>query len=336
MTTVDRFVPPSSAGESSAAWGSSESRGWWVALGAAGALLGLTYAPNIVELSRVWSQDENYTHGFLVLPIAAYILWQRMVAIPWTEPREVGRSAWWGWGLLLLVLVARTLAYEWSFQWVETATLIPAIACVAWAFGGRQLLYRAGPAIFFLVFMLPLPRQMDASITLPLQRLAATGSYILLQISGFWVVQQGNVLGLTTPFGTRPLDVAQACSGLKMLMTLATTVTATVMLISMPIWKRVVVLLSAVPIALASNMIRIVVTGWCYYSIAGEKGQHWAHDIAGWMMMPLALALVGLELVVLAWLVPTATEAEREQERVIVPLLNSPRKDSGGPKGHGS
>ncbi|MHB1558613.1 MAG: exosortase/archaeosortase family protein [Isosphaeraceae bacterium] len=336
MTTVDRLMPPASAGEPPTDWGSSGSRDWWVALGAAGALLVLTYGPNLLELGRVWSQDENYTHGFLVIPIAAYILWQRMVEIPWTEPREVGRSAWWGWGLLVLVLVARTLAYEWSYQWVETATLIPAITCLAWAFGGWQLLYRAAPAILFLVFMLPLPKQINDSVTLPLQQLAATGSYILLQISGFWVVQQGNVLSLTTPFGPSPLDVAQACSGLKMLMTLAATVTATVMLFPMPIWKRVVVLLSAVPIALASNMARIVVTGWCYYYIEGEKGHHWAHDIAGWMMMPLALILVALELGLLAWLVPEATEAEREQEQVIVPLLNMPRKDSGGPKGGGA
>lgn len=336
MTTVDRLMPSAPAGEQPAAWGSNESRDWWVALGAASALLVLSYAPNLVELSRTWSEDENYTHGFLVIPIAAYILWRRMLDIPWTEPREVGRSAWWGWGLLLLVLVARTFAYEWSYQWLETTTLIPAIVGLVWAFGGRQLLYRAGPAIFFLVFMLPLPKQINDHVTLPLQRLAATGSYILLQISGFWVVQQGNVLGLTTPSGPRPLDVAQACSGLKMLMTLAATVTATVMLFPMPIWKRIVVLLSAVPIALVSNMIRIVVTGWCYYYLEGAKGQHWAHDIAGWMMMPLALALVGLELFVLSWLIPEATEAERAEERVVLPLLGMPRKDTGGPMGQRS
>jgi exosortase len=336
MTTVDRLMPPSPAGEPPAAWGSSGSRDWWVALEVAGALLALTYAPNLIELSRIWGEDENYTHGFLVIPIAAYILWRRMVEIPWAEPREVGRSPWWGWGLLLLVLVVRTLAYEWSFQWMETVTLIPAIACLAWAFGGWPLLYRAGPAILFLVFMLPLPRQFNDSVTLPLQRLAATGSYILLQISGFWVVQQGNVLDLTTPFGPKPLDVAQACSGLKMLMTLAATVTATVMLIPMPMWKRVVVLLSAVPIALASNVLRIVVTGWCYYYLAGEKGQHWAHDIAGWMMMPLALGLVALELIVLSWLVPEVTEADRAQERVILPLLEMSRKGATGPTGRSS
>ena len=119
-------------------------------------------------------------------------------------------------------------------------------------------------------------------VALPLQRIAATGSYFVLQLSGFWVIQQGNVLQLTTPFGTRPLDVALACSGLKMLMTLAATVTATIMLLPLPTWKRLVLLASAVPIALISNIGRIVTTGWCYYYIEGRSGQRtWAHDISG-------------------------------------------------------
>ena len=69
------------------------------------------------------------------------------------------------------------------------------------------------------------------------------------------------------------LDVALACNGLKMLMTLAATVTATVMLLPLPTWKRIVLLLSTVPIAMISNMVRIVTTGWCYYYIKGEDSQ---------------------------------------------------------------
>ena len=237
--------------------------------------------------------DENYSHGFLVVPIAVFILWRRLTEVPREEESgQVGSAPLWGWLFLVAALVVRAVAYERSYQWVETATILPAIIGLTWAFGGWPLLYRAWPAILFLVFMLPLPISVNGLIALPLQRLAATGSYFLLQLSGFWVVQQGNVLHLTTPFGTRPLDVALACSGLKMLMTLAATVTATIMLLPLPTWKRLVLLASAVPIALISNITRIVTTGWCYYFIKGETGKHWAHDISGWMMMPLALVLV--------------------------------------------
>ena len=85
---------------------------------------------------RAGATDENYQHGFLVIPIALFILWRRFIEIPWTEPLEVASTTWWGWGLLAVILAVRAFAYEWSFQWVETATLLPAIACLTWAFGG--------------------------------------------------------------------------------------------------------------------------------------------------------------------------------------------------------
>lgn len=312
--------------------GRSADRAWWWALSGAGLVLALSYAPNLMELGRTWMHDENYQHGFLVIPIALFILWRRLEDSPPEREARPGTSPWPGWALLAVSLVTRALAYERNYQWVETATLLPAVVGLAWAFGGGALIRRAWPALLFLVFMLPLPGQVNGLIALPLQRVAATGSYILLQLSGFWLVQQGNVLYLSTPYGTRPLDVALACSGLKMLMTLAATVTATILLLPLPAWKRIVLLISAVPIALVSNVSRIVATGWCYYFIKSESGQHWAHDISGWMMMPMALLLVGLELQLLAWLTPEPTEAEAREGKVFLPLIG----DGSRPRGPGA
>ena len=317
--------PPARAGLTGA-WA------WWWALGAAGLVLALTYAPNLVDLFRTWSSDENYSHGFLVIPIAAFILWRRFTEVTWEEPLEVVSAPWWGWLFLAAILVVRAVAYEKSLQWVETATVLPAIVGLTWAFGGWPLLHRAWPAILFLVFMLPLPNSVNNLVALPLQRIAATGSYFVLQLSGFWVIQQGNVLQLTTPFGMRPLDVARACSGLKMLMTLAATVTATIMLLPLPTWKRLILLASAVPIALISNITRIVATGWCYFYIEGktdlrllfwsQTGLHSAHDILGWMMMPLALILVWLALQILSWLTPRPpTEPPEDDRKASLSLL---------------
>ena len=330
-TGADAALATPGAGEPPAGWDLRGARAWWWALGAAAAVLALAYAPNLIDLSRIWSNDDNYQHGFLVIPIALFILWRRLTEIPWKPESGLGTAPWWGWALMAAALVARAVAYERGLQWVETATVLPAIIGLVWAFGGGPLLYRAWPAILFLVFMLPLPNTVNGLIALPLQRIAATGSYYFLQLSGFWVIQQGNVLSLTTPFGTRSLDVALACSGLKMLMTLAATVTATILLLPLPKWKRIVLLISAVPIALISNITRIVTTGWCYYYIEGETGQHWAHDISGFMMMPLALVLVGLELQVLAWLVPEMTEAEEDERRKFIPLISG--KGTGGKPG---
>jgi exosortase len=294
---------------------------WWAALALAGLMLALAYAPNLRELYRVWSTDENYGHGFLVIPIAAWVLWGRLKDSPWDAAGEAGSAPLVGWAILVGALAVRAAAYELGYQWVETATILPAIAGLMWAFGGWPLLYRAWPAILFLVFMLPLPGSVNSLVAMPLQRIAATGSYFVLQFLGFWVVQQGNVLQLTTPFGPRLLDVALACNGLKMLMTLAATVTATLLVFPLPVWKRVVLLLSAVPIALVSNIARIVATAWCYYHFEGKSGQEWAHSISGWMMMPLALLLVWLELCVLAWLTPP--EEHQDERKALLPFLGA-------------
>ena len=133
-----------------------------------------------------------------------------------------------------------------------------------------------------------------------------------------------------------PLDVALACNGLRMLMTMAATITATIIIIPLPTWKRITLLASAVPIALLSNMIRIVTTGWCYYLISGPSAKEWAHDISGWLMMPLALALVALELVLLSWLVPNDGQDDDEAP-ISRPLtkedLAKLRKQESQPKG---
>jgi exosortase len=295
-------------------------------------VLGLAYAPNFRDLYSTWNDDPNYSHGKLVIPIALFILWRRLSETS-AQPTStnVGES-WWGWVLLTAILAVRAIAYERNSQWVETATLVPAIACIIWTFGGWPLLRRVWPAVMFLVFLLPLPQPVNELISLPLQRIAATGSCFLLQLSGFWAIQEGNVINLETPHGPMPLDVALACNGLRMLMTMAATITATIILIPLPTWKRITLLASTVPIAMLSNMLRIVATGWCYYEITGPKAKEWAHDLSGYLMMPMALLLVGLELQLLSWLVPDRTAEDDDDQKIVmfprrsedsdIPLIN--------------
>jgi exosortase len=307
-----------------------KSRSWLWALAAALLVLGLVYAPNFRDLSWYWFGDPNYSHGPLVIPIAAIILWRRLSTAKEKPTPNASATAYWGWVSLAVVLALRVIAYEQNMQWSENATIVPAIACLTWIFGGWPLLRLAWPAIAFLLFMFPLPRSINNSISLPLQEIATAGSCFLLQLSQIWVVQQGNTIHLTTKTQEMErLEVAAACNGLSMLMTLAATVTATIIVIPLPTWKRITILASAVPIALISNILRIVATGWCYYYIPGPTAKNWAHDISGWLMMPLALALIALELRILSWLVPKESSSENEQ-RVVLPALIERKKAAGG------
>ena len=267
----------------------------------------------------IWNDDPSYTHGYLVIPIALFILWQQTL-----EPRaEDGCRKWfwhhggvgffWPWFCLL-----RAVAYERGSEWFGECNHHS--CCCGFDMVVRQLAAVAPRLAGYCLSRIhaSLPQRINNVLALPLQSLAASSSHFLLQLTGMWVIQEGNVINLSTAHGMERLDVALACNGLRMLMTMAATVMATVILLPLPNWKRIVLILSIVPIALVSNMARIVATGWSYYLFEGETAKHWAHDWAGWLMMPLALALVGLELGILSWLVPK----ESEDDKPVSLLLN--------------
>jgi exosortase len=284
-------------------------------------ILACAYWPNLRELYTIWTTESNYSHGLLVIPLAAAIFWQRLADgdNAWSN----GEGQWWSWALLVAVLAARLVAYERNNQWLETATIVLAVGCLILTLGGWPLLKQGWPAVVFLLFMLPLPQQVNNLISLPLQFIATGGSVFMMQLTGLWATAEGNVIILReTPFGPRTMNVAEACNGLSMLMTLAATVVATIMLFPMANWKRVIVLASAIPIALVSNIVRIVVTGWCYYLFEGEVAKQRAHDWTGIvLMMPLALLLVVTELVVLSWLAGDNQPEDRESSRPILAML---------------
>jgi exosortase len=270
------------------------SRGYLAAALAVGVIgLGWAYASSFANLIDRWSRDDNYSHGFFVLPIAAIILWRRCVR---TEAEPFQPS---GWGLvgLVLILAARSWLFERDERWLESATIPLAMACVVLAVGGWAWLRRAWPALAFSCFMLPLPSPLNAALGGPLQSLATLGSVTLLRAGGLPVIAEGNVILV----GGERLEVARACNGLSMLLSFATLVAAMVALTPRPIRERVALLLGIVPVALACNILRITATAWAAH-LAGHTVEV-AHDWAGLAMMPAALGLLWLELRTLAWIV---------------------------------
>jgi exosortase len=273
------------------------------------AVLGGSYASSFVWLVQRWNHDPNHSYGYFVIPIALAIFWDRRCLL------DHGRLAprWWGVLPLVALLVLRFLLYERNEQYIETASIPLVLAAIALALGGWHLVEVAWPAIVFLFLMLPVPPRMNSFLASPLQRLATIGGVDLLQVLGMPVLAEGNVIIV----GGDQLEVARACNGLSMLLSFVTLVTATVLLVRRPLWERVVLLASAIPIALLSNILRITVTAWCYHRFGRETGERLAHDAAGWAMMPVALGLVYLELRVLAWLFVDVEEVEAPVYRLV-------------------
>ncbi|CAN5916429.1 hypothetical protein BH23PLA1_BH23PLA1_35280 [soil metagenome] len=249
-----------------------------------------------------WWNDPNYSHGFFVIPIAILVLWQRRERF---NPAFL-RPTWIGLAALTGVLALRAFLYERNEQILEAATIPLAVAALGLTIGGWRFLWWGLPAFLFLFFMLPMPESLNSLLALQLHGLATNFSCTILQALGLPALAEGHVIYV----GSEQMEVAAACNGLSMLLTFLTLIAAVILLADLSLWEKIVLAISAVPIALISNILRIVVTGWAFYQfgpdttvVPGWTIERLTHDPAGWAMMPIALALVWLELRLLSWLV---------------------------------
>jgi exosortase len=280
-----------------------------VAFGLVVLALGWAYAPTFVYLSSIWGTDPNYSYGYLVVPATLWILWLRRGLL---DPARV--VPWrWGWLLLAGVFVLRSILFARNDRWLEDATVPLAVASLALAFGGWHLFRWSLPGIIFLCFMLPLPVRINMMLANPLQQLATVGSCNLLDMLGLPAVAEGNVINI----GGNKLEVARACNGLSMLLSFITLLTAVAILVERPLVDRILLLASAIPIALVVNILRISITGLCFYFKGTDElllpfGRRMPHDWAGYLMPPMGLLMVWLELKVMSWLFIAEEEEEPE------------------------
>jgi exosortase len=163
--------------------------------------------------------------------------------------------------------------------------------------GGMHTIRWAWPGPLFLVFMLPLPSVLEQNVLWQLQTLASVCSTFVLQTLGVAAFRSGNLISVPGS----DLNIAEACSGLRMLTIFFAMALAMVFLVERPWWDKFVILLSAVPIALIVNIVRITVTGLLYVAVGPENhfAQKIGHDWAGFFMMPLALGFLWAELQIL-------------------------------------
>jgi exosortase len=268
----------------------------WFAGGVLAVALLFVYLPELTVLAQRWAHDSRYSHGFLVPLFALYLLYARRgrLANTW-------RPSWWGAPILVAGLAVHAAGIGLYLDWLNAISLLPCLAGVAVLLGGWPCLRWAWPGVAFLIFMVPLPFQLEVGLAQPLQRLGTVVSTYALQTLGFPAFAEGNVIRM----GEVRLGVVEACSGLSMLVIFFALATAVGVLVRRPLWERLLLVASAIPIALLANIIRIVVTG-VLHKVAGRALADLVfHDLAGWLMMPLALGFLWLELRLLAWVIRT-------------------------------
>ena len=251
------------------------------------AALALAYASAVGLLLVRWRAEPEYSHGFLVPLFAGLLLWlRRPAAMPTLQ------GSWWGLLPLGVSAAMRWTSAGYYFDLLDPASLLICLLGLALLVGGWPMLRWAWPAVAFLAFMIPLPGFVAGTLSLPLQRVATVAGTYVLQTLGVPAASQGNVILLTET----QLGVVEACSGLRMLMTFLAVCAAVAMIVERPLWERLALVASAVPIALVANILRIALTGILYETTSAELARAVYHDFAGWLMMPLALGLVWAEL----------------------------------------
>lgn len=258
-----------------------------------------------------WSRNPEYSHGFLVPLFALVVLWFR---------RDRLRQATWepcflGLPIMLIGVFLSLFAIRLDYEAIDAFALLPTLFGLVLFVGGKSVLGWAWPALAFLIFMIPLPYFLEFALAHPLRRLATILSTYALQTFGYPAIAEGNIILIDQV----RLGVIDACSGLGMLMTFFALATAIALLSSAPLVDRIVLVVSAVPIAVIANVVRITATGMAFHAFESESIKAALHDLSGWLMMPFALLLLWLELRFMSkLLVPRpATEPHR-----LIPVHN--------------
>lgn len=247
-------------------------------------VLGFLYADTLARLVRHWIDDPDFSHGFFVPFFSAFVVWtqrKQLAAVPI-------KPAWAGLAVVaaaLLLLIVGVLGAELFLARTSLVFLLAGLVIhfLGWPFF-RALLFPLG----FLFLMIPIPAIIFNQIAFPLQLFASRLAAELLPLLGVPTLRLGNVIQL--PVMT--LEVVEACSGIRSLVSLTTLAIIYGYLLEPRIWKRVVLAISAIPIAVAANGLRIVGTGLLGEYWDPEKAEGFFHTFSGWLIFVLSLLLL--------------------------------------------
>jgi exosortase len=278
-----------------------------------------TSLPQLREMFERWSHDPRYSHGFLVPAFAAYLLWVRRGML---NPAPSG-GCWWGILVIAMGESLRLTGARFYVGWFESLALLPSLAGICLLFGGVSALRWAAPSLGFLAFMIPLPYRIEMALGYPLQRAATVASNYLLQTMGLPAVAEGNIIMIDDA----KIGVVEACNGLGMLYMFLAIACGLALISKRVLLEKIFIVFSALPIAFAANVARISLTGLLHATVGHRVADVVYHDLAGWLMMPLAMAALWVELIVLSRLFIEYDALESAPIRLNPLLVSSAPRD---------
>ena len=268
------------------------------------ATFALLYGGLFVALVKTWSTDANYSHGFLVLPVVAYFVWERRARLA-TTPRKPNAI-----GLVLvvcslLVLLIGTAGVE--FFLMRMSAIGVALGIILFLAGWPWLRVLAFP-IGLSLLMIPLPPVVFYQIAFPLQLMATKFGVALLDVSRIPVLREGNVIVLAHT----TLEVTEACSGIRSLLSLFTLALLYGYFTTPRTAPRIVIAFLSIPIAIVANGLRIAGTGIAAHYIGPGAATGFFHTFSGWTVFMTSFAMLAAVGSLLN-LLPLATANRTEQ-----------------------
>ena len=252
------------------------------------------YADVIPALVRQWAADPDYSHGFFVVPLAAFFVWERRAALA-VLPRRPHAA---GLAVLLVSLGVFTAGRYGSELFLTRVSMVGVLAGLILFLAGWAHLKTLALPTAFLLFMIPLPAIVFNQVAFPLQLLASRLGALVISATGVPVLREGNVLLLPG----RTLEVAEACSGIRSLLSLLMLAIVLGYFTERRTGPRAAIAIAAVPIAVIANAVRVAGTGLASYWISPAAAEGFFHSFSGWLMFVVSLAGLlavhrGLELV---------------------------------------
>lgn len=247
-----------------------------------------SYWPTIADLQEFWTRNDDYSAGQLVPIVAMYLCWR--------ERRRFGMVStnpfWGGVGIVVLAQACRFFGLWYEYGSIENYSLVLTIAGLVLLVGGRQMFRQSRWILALLLLMVPVPQRIHEAVALPLQGTATGMAAFALDILGFFVTREGNILRID---GEAVVAVTEACSGLRMVTAFILVTAVFAFLVRRPPWQKALLLASSVPIALFTNALRLVATSVFVVHTQDPSYVEIFHDYAGLIMMPVAVGLIILE-----------------------------------------
>lgn len=246
------------------------------------------------DLVARWQRQEEYSHGFFIPIIAAWMLWARRDALI----ASVGSPSWSGFALILLATLMLVIGELSALFVLPQLAFVIALMGIVLGIGGFSLLQVAFIPLAFLVFAIPLPVFVDSQLSWQLQLISSELGVFIIRMFDIPVHLAGNVIDL----GRYKLQVDEACSGLRYLYPLLSLGFLAAYFFHAPFWQRVVVFLSTIPITIAMNSFRIGMIGVTVDRWGIEMADGFLHFFEGWIIFMACSALLAAEIYLLAWL----------------------------------